>query len=51
LIGKLFSKSTLKYKLAKHLDVFDPRRMAADDMHDDNKLMVRNLLQHLVAAK
>lgn len=29
--------------------MFDPRRMA-DDMHDDNKLIVRNLLQQLVAA-
>jgi len=33
-----------------YLSVFDPRRMAADDQRDENKLLLRNLLQHLVDA-
>ena len=47
-VRKLLAKSPLDYKLVKYLSVFDPRRMAADDQLDVNKLLLRNLLQHFV---
>ena len=50
LVTRIQNKSPLNYKLAKNLAVFDPRNMSSPDMHDKNKVMMKNLLQQLIEA-